>query len=445
MINKFNVDSLIHARWLLPMDISYPGMKGNILAHHSIAVKDGKILDILPAKEISNKYQALTEYELQRHVVMPGLINCHTHAAMTLFRGLADDLPLMEWLNKHIWPAEQKWVDADFVADGTRHAVAEMIRSGTTCFNDMYFFPEQTARIAEKTGIRAVIGLIVLDFPTAWAESSAEYIYKGSEIHAIYKHNPLVHTAFAPHAPYTVSDKSLQQIGTLAEELDIGIHIHLHETLDEIDQSKEKYGKRPIQRLNELGLMNPRLRAVHMVHLTEQEIELLNEYGIHVVHCPGSNLKLASGICPVNKLLQQDINVVLGTDGASSNNDLDMIGEMRLAGLLAKGSNGISNALPAYQVLEMATIKAAEALGLDQIIGSLSKNKAADIISINLDTIESQPLYDPPSQIIYTANRNQVDNVWVAGRLLLKDGELTTIDKKDVLEKAHNWQKKIKS
>jgi len=438
-----NIDTLINARWVIPVDAKNNHPENNILEHHSLAINDGKIIAILPTDKAKNKYTAAKEHQLENHAVMPGLINCHTHAAMTLFRGLADDLPLMEWLNQHIWPAEQKWIGPEFVNDGTRHAIAEMIRGGTTCFNDMYFFPDQAAEVAVETGIRAMIGLILIDFPTAWAKDADEYLLKGEQVHDKYRHNSHIHTAFAPHAPYTVSDEPLQRINILAEELDIPVHMHIHETADEVSQSEEQHGRRSIQRLHELGLLSPRLLAVHMTQLTKDEIALLSAQGVHVVHCPESNLKLASGFCPVNDLLQEDINVALGTDGAASNNDLDMLGEMRTAALLAKGTSGNSSVLPAHKALEMATINGAKALGIDHITGSLTKGKAADVIAIDLDAIESQPLYDPISHIVYAANRNQVSDVWVAGKQLLKDRVLTSIEEKTVLNKSREWQEKI--
>ena len=443
--NRMNIDTLINARWVIPVDTANNKPGNNILEYHSLAINDGNIVAILPTEKAQKKYTPFDEHHLKNHAVMPGLINCHTHAAMTLFRGLADDLPLMEWLNEHIWPAEQQWIGPEFINDGTRHAIAEMLRGGTTCFNDMYFFPDQVAEVAVETGIRAVVGLIMIDFPTAWAKDADEYLVKGEQVHDKYRHNTHIHTAFAPHAPYTVSDAPLKRISVLAEELDIPIHMHIHETADEINQSEKLHGKRCIQRLHELGLLSPRLMAVHMTQLTDEEIALLSAEGVHVVHCPESNLKLASGFCPVSELLQRGINVSLGTDGAASNNDLDMFGEMQTAALLAKGITGKSSALPAHEALEMATINGARALGIDHITGSLTKGKAADVIAINLATIESQPLYDPVSHIIYAANRNQVSDVWVAGKQLLKNQELTSIDENFVLSKTCDWQDKINS
>ena len=434
-----NIDTLIKARWIIPV---VP--KGKIYEAHALAINNGKIVDILPSAKADKKYTAYEQHQLDSHAILPGFINCHSHAAMVLFRGLADDLPLMKWLNEHIWPAEQKWVSAEFVNDGTSLAVAEMLRSGTTCFNDMYFFPDQVAEASARAGIRVVIGLVLLDFPTAWAKDADEYLLQGEQVHDKYRHHPNIYTTLAPHAPYTVSDAPLRKVRTLAEELDIPIHIHLHETADEIKQSEEQHGLRPLQRLAELGLLGPRLVAVHMTQINQEEFSLLKQHGAHVVHCPESNLKLASGFCPVNELLKHNINVALGTDGAASNNDLSMLGEMRTAALLAKGVSGNSKALPAAKVLQMATINGAKALGIDHITGSLTKGKAADVIAVDLHVLESQPIYHPISQIVYAADRTQVTEVWVAGKQLLKNRQLTTIDEHTLLSKAREWQGKIR-
>jgi len=434
------VDQLVYARWIVPVEPS-----NEVLENHAIAVSEGKIVDLLPAADADQKYTAAETRHLASHALLPGFINAHTHATMTLFRGLANDLHLMDWLNHYIWPAESRWVNPEFVADGTRHAVAEMLRNGTTCFNDMYFFPDHTAETAVACGIRATVGLILIDFPTAWARDADEYLRKGEEVHDKYRHNPLIHTAFAPHAPYTVSDEPLKRISTIAEELDIPIHMHVHETRHEIDQSLKDYGKRPLQRLFDLGLLNERLLAVHMTQLEVDEIELVAKYGVHVLHCPESNLKLASGFCPVAQLQQAGVNIGLGTDGAASNNDLDMIGEMRTAALLAKGVSGDSTTLPAHAALEMATINGARALGIDSFTGSLARGKDADMVAIDLAQMETQPLYEPVSQVVYAATRNQVSDVWVAGKSLMHDHELTTIDEVSVLERSSDWQQKIAS
>lgn len=435
-----SVDTLIHARWVIPVEPD-----NVVLEHHSIAIGDGRILDLLPSAEARQRYRADTDVELADHVIIPGLINAHTHAAMNLMRGLADDLPLMTWLNEHIWPTEARWISEEFIHDGTQLAIAEMLRGGVTCFNDMYFYPDVTARAAAQTGMRAVIGLIVIDFPSAWACNADEYLRKGVELHDRYQHHPLITSALAPHAPYTVGDEALAKVAMYAEELDISIHMHVHETADEVSQAVAASGRRPLARLDGLGLLSPRLQAVHMTQLTEAEIERCAEAGLHVIHCPESNLKLASGFCPVHKLRQAGINVALGTDGAASNNDLDILSETRTAALLAKGVAGDASAVPAADALRMATLGGARALGLDGEIGSLRAGKQADIAAIYLGDVETQPLYHPLSKLVYSVSRDKVTNVWIAGRHLLKNRELTSLDMEATLARAHCWRERIHS
>ena len=432
------IDALIHARWIIPVEPA-----GTVLEQHALAVNEGRIIDILDSARADQQYTASSVTHLDGHALLPGLINTHGHASMTLMRGLADDLPMMTWLHEHIWPTEQKWVSADFVYDGSLLACAEMLRGGVTCFNDMYFFPEETVRAVELAGMRATMGLIVVDFPSAWAQDADEYLNKGIELHDQLHNHSLITTAFAPHAPYSVSDAPLQRIAMLAEELDIPIHMHVHETADEVQQAVEKQGKRPLQRLDELGLLSPRLLAVHMTQLTKDEIKRCAETGVHVVHCPESNLKLASGFCPVHDLNKAGINVALGTDGAASNNDLNMFGEMRTAALLGKGVAADASAVPAEQVLRMATINAARSLGLDEHIGSLQTGKAADFIAVQLDEIETEPVYNPVSQLVYATGRDKVSDVWVAGKHLLKDRILTTLQTEEILAKAREWHARI--
>ena len=432
------VDNLIHARWIIPVEPEFVTYD-----HHSLVINGGKIIDLLPTELAKQTYQGKTTEHLDNHALLPGLINCHTHAAMTLMRGIADDLPLMDWLNNHIWPLEQKWMSETFVKDGTDLAIAEMILGGTTCFNDMYFFPEITAKQAIHHNIRAKVGLIVIDFPSVWARNSDEYIEKGLSLHEQLRQSELCTTAFAPHAPYTVSDEPLQKIKTLADKLELPIHIHLHETLHEVEQAQSNSGQRPLQRLQKLGLINPSLIAVHMTQLTDEEISLFAESGAHIVHCPESNLKLASGFCQVAKCLNAGINVAIGTDGPASNNDLDMFGEMRSAALLGKAVAGDASAIPAMTALRMATINGAKALGLDNCCGSLSIGKAADIIAIDLNHLETQPLYCPVSQIVYAASRQQVTDVWVAGKRLLKNRYLTTFNINDLKAKIADWQQHL--
>ncbi len=432
------VDTLIEARWIVPVTPA-----GVTLEEHALAIADGRIAGVCPVREARERYAPAVTHRLADHALIPGLVNTHTHAAMTLFRGLADDLPLMEWLEQHIWPAETQWVSEAFVRDGTRLAVAEMLRGGTTCFNDMYFFPDETARVASAAGIRATVGLIVIDFSTVWAGDANEYIAKGLEVHDQLRNDPLVQVAFAPHAPYTVSDEPLARIGVLAEELDIPVHIHVHETRDEVTRSVARFGERPLARLDRLGLLSPHLLAVHMTQLEDAEIRRVAACGAHVVHCPESNLKMASGFCPVQRLLGAGTNLALGTDGAASNNDLDMLGEMRTAALLAKGVSGEASALQAAQALEMATLGGARALGLEERIGTLEPGKEADVAAIDLCTIETEPLYHPISQIVYAAGRAQVTDAWVAGRHLLKERVLLTLDEGALRARAREWRGRI--
>ena len=432
------IDALIHARWIIPVEPVEA-----VLEQHALAIHEGRIVEILTSDLAEKKYSANTITRLDEHAILPGLINAHGHAAMTLMRGLADDLPMMTWLHDYVWPTEQKWISAEFVHDGSLLACAEMLRGGITCFNDMYFFPEETVRAVEQAGMRATVGLIVVDFPSAWAQNADEYLNKGIELHDQLHNNTLVTTAFAPHAPYSVSDAPLQRVATYAEELDIPIHMHVHETADEVRQALADHGKRPLQRLDELGLLSPRLLAVHMTELSSDEIQRCAETGVHVIHCPESNLKLASGFCPVHELHQAGINVALGTDGAASNNDLNMFSEMRTAALLGKGIAADATAVPAEQALCMATINAARSLGLDEDIGSLQPGKAADFIAVHLNEIETSPVYHPVSQLVYATGRDKVTDVWVAGKHLLKDRVLTTLDTEEILNKAETWQTRI--
>lgn len=433
-----NIDTLLHARWIIPVDDN-----NRYLEQHCIAIKDGKILAILPSADAKTQFNAEVNRHYPQHALIPGLINSHTHAAMNLFRGIADDLSLMDWLENHIWPAEAKHVNENFVQTGTELAVAEMLRGGTTCFNDMYFFPDITARVAADTGIRACVGLIVIDFPTVWANNSEEYINKGLDVFDRYKSHEMIKTAFAPHAPYTVSDEPLQRVRTLADELELNIHMHVHETAFEVTQAEKNSGQRPLTRLNELGLLSPSLQAVHMTQLNDDEIKLLAETRAHVIHCPESNMKLASGICPVTNLLDAGINVALGTDSSSSNNDQDMFGEMRSAALLAKISTMDATAVSAEQALQMATINGARALGMEENTGSLEAGKFADIVAVNFDTIETLPVYDPISHLVYSCSRQQVSDVWIAGKQRLTDRVLNTIDENKLKENCNKIFDKI--
>ena len=434
------VDLIINARWCLPMTAEQL-----ILENHSVVINEGTIVALLPQAQAAQHYQATHQYHLNEHCLMPGLINNHGHSAMTLFRGLADDLPLMTWLNDHIWPAEQQFVGDAFVEAGSALAIAEMIRGGTTCFSDMYFFPEATARVVDRSGIRASLGMVVIDSPTSWASDVNEYLYKGQALHDQYRHHPLISTNYAPHAPYTVSDKTLEAIMVNAEELDLPIQMHIHETTAEINDSLKQFGKRPLARLKALGLLSPRLIAVHMTQLSSEEMDWCAEAGVHIAHCPQSNLKLASGFAPIAELVNRSVNVSIGTDGAASNNSLDMFTEMRQAALMAKGVAADAGVIPAYQALQMATFNAAKALGIDTITGTLEVGKAADLIAIDLSEIETQPFYDLPSQVVYATDRSKISDVWVAGKQLLKQRQLTTLNMQDISSQAQQWATKIRA
>lgn len=433
-----HAELLIHAQWILPVD-----PQDRQLTDHAIAISGGRILALLPSDEARRSIEAERVVDLPGHLLIPGLINAHTHAAMTLMRGLADDLPMMTWLYEHIWPAEQRWVDSGFVGDGTRLAVLEMLRGGTTCYNDMYFYPEVTAQVTAEAGMRAVIGIFVVDLPTGYAANADECITKGLALHERYRDHPLIRVAFAPHSPYAVADAPLQRVRALADELEVPIHLHLHETRNEVVQSLRDHGERPLSRLARLGLVGPGLAAVHMTQIQESEIAILSDSGAHVVHCPESNLKLASGFCPVAKLLEAGVNVALGTDGAASNNDLSMIGEMRTAALLGKGVAGSAAAVPAPTALRMATINGARALGLEEEIGSLEPGKSADLVALDLRDSQTQPVYQPVSQLVYAAGRQQVREVWVRGRHLIRDGLPTGLDESRIIAAAQLWGERL--
>lgn len=435
-----SADLLIHASWIIPVTNDQ-----SVYENACLAIADGRILGICASAEASQRFNPAREVNLQGHVLIPGLVNTHGHAAMSLMRGFADDLPLQAWLEEHIWPAEGRWVSEEFVYQGTQLAIGEMIRSGTTCFADMYFFPEASAKAASEAGIRVQLAAPVIDFPNPWSSNADEAISKLIALHDTWRNSELVSTAFGPHAPYTVSDEPLRKIVTLAEELDLPVHMHVHETAFEVKQAVSTSGIRPLQRLNNLGLLSPRLICVHATQLDDSDIALLQNSGAHVAHCPESNLKLASGFCPVEKLRARGINVCLGTDGAASNNDLDMFSEMRTAALLAKAVSSNAAALPAFAALKMATLDGARALGLDSLIGSLETGKRADVVAIKLDELNTVPVHNPLSHLVYSVNAAQVNHVWVNGKQLLNQGELCTLTRRHLIEIATHWQQTLRA
>ena len=431
-------DLIIEAGWVVPIE-----PHGVVLEEHAVAVKDGVILAVLPRAEATSQYAAQATISRPHAVLLPGLVNAHVHNPMTLLRGVADDLPLMRWLTEHIWPIEAAVIGPEFVADGIELSIAEMLRGGTTCCNENYFFPDVAAATYRRHGFRALVGLPIIDFPTAWAASQDEYFDRACEVHDLYRRDDLVGTSFAPHAPYTVCNASFERIRLLSDQLDIPVHCHVHETAQEVADAIRLHGMRQIARLDSLGLINDRLIAVHMTQLTDAEIALCAARGVSVVHCPESNLKLASGFCEVEKLRRAGVNLALGTDGCASNNDLDMFGELRTAALLAKGVAQDASALDAASALRMATLGGARALGFDELIGSIEPGKRADLICVDMDRIETQPMYNAISQLVYATGRQQVSDVWIAGRAQLRDGVLTGMDTGALRAMAKQWRARI--
>ena len=431
-------DLLIEAGFVVPVE-----PHGVVLQDHAVAVSGGAIVAILPWAEARARFSATETVSRPDAVLIPGLVNAHTHNPMSLLRGIADDLPLHEWLQGHIWPIEGAVIGPEFVADGTTLAIAEMLRGGTTCANENYFFPDVQAAVYKRHGFRALVGLPVIDFPTAWAKSSDEYFERACDVHDQWRGDALVGTAFAPHAPYTVSDANFERVRMLADQLDLSVHLHTHETAQEISDSIRDHGQRPLARLDRLGLVNDRLIAVHMTQLTDAEIHLCAERGVSVVHCAESNLKLASGFCPACALQRAGVNLAIGTDGCASNNDLDMFGETRTAALLAKAVARDASALDAASALRAATLGGARALGLGERVGSIEVGKQADLACVDLSALETQPLHHVISQLIYAAGRQQVSDVWIAGQAKLVQRELVDMDLPGIIANAKQWQGRI--
>jgi len=432
-------DFLIHPKWLVPMT-----QKGLILTGHSMVIRGNKIIAIGDTESLKKAFTAKQEITLENHLLIPGLINAHGHSPMTLFRGFADDLPLQPWLEEKIWPAESQWVSEAFVADGAALAIAEMLRSGTTSFTDMYFFPDEIAKKAVEANIRTLLASPVLDFPTVFAQDADEYIRKATELNDRYKNNNLIQVAFGPHAPYTVSDQPLQHISTLANELDIPIHIHVHENVQEVEESVANTGMRPLKRLEQLGLVSQLLQCVHATQLNDEEIELLANAAVSIIHCPSSNANLSSGLCRTQDILDAGINLCLGTDGAASNNELNMINEMRQSALQGKVSADNAAATSAWDVMTMATVNGAKAMGMEESLGTLEAGKLADCVAIDLDYLNSQPVYDPVSTLVYSVQSQQVSHVWVDGKLNVENGKLLSLDPAELIAKASDWADKIR-
>ena len=431
-------DLLIEAGWVVPV---VP--HGVVLEDHAVAVSGGHILAVLPTTEARARFAPAETVSRPEAALIPGLVNAHTHNPMTLLRGVADDLPLMTWLREHIWPVEAAVIGPEFVADGMRLAIAEMLRGGTTCANENYFFPDVQAAVYKQHGFRALVGAVIIDFPSAWASSDDEYFDRACELHDAWRGDPLVGTAFAPHAPYTVSDANFERVRMLSDQLDVPVHLHTHETAQEVADSVKLYGQRPLARLDRLGLVNDRLIAVHMTQLSEAEIQLCAERGVSVVHCPESNLKLASGFCPACALLKAGVNLAIGTDGCASNNDLDMFGETRTAALLGKAVANDAAGFSAFEALQAATLGGARALGFGDRIGSIEPGKEADLVCVDLSAPETQPLHHVVSQLVYAVGRQQVSDVWIAGRAKLRERVLVDMDLDAILANARQWRQRI--
>ena len=439
MSMKAPANFIVSPRWLVSV---VP--KRAPLENYSLVVQAGKIHDLLPAPEADRNYQGLPKYELKDHLLIPGLINMHGHAAMTLLRGYADDLPLMQWLEEGIWPAEARWVDSDFVRDGTSLAISEMLLSGTTTFSDQYFFPRAAAEAAIEAGMRCQIASPVLEFPSNWAKDAEDYLQKGLNLRDEFRPHSLISMAFGPHAPYTVSDNTFTEIAKYSNELQSNIQVHLHESEQEVDDAIKEHGKRPIQRLFDLAVLGPNTQCIHMTQLVDADMDLLEKSNASVVHCPSSNLKLANGFCPVKELSDRGINVCIGTDGAASNNSLDMLAEIRMASLLAKGHSGDPTALDALSSLECATINAARALGMEDQLGSLEVGKQADMVAIRLDSPESTPIYNPISQLIYSTNSSNFSHSWIQGKMVMEDRKLTNLHLPSIIKRARHWAERIR-
>jgi len=431
-------DLILEPTWLLPV---VP--RRTVLTGHAVVIRGGEIIAVEPTATIDTRFHATARRRLDNQVLMPGLVNAHGHAAMVLLRGLAEDLPLETWLRERIWPLETQWVTPEFVADGVALALAEMLKSGTTCFSDMYFYPEITARAVRASGMRAQVNFPLIDFANAWSTNAADGFRKGLMLHDEYRDDPLVRIGFGPHSAYTLTREELAKTLVLADELDAPIHIHLHETAAEVAAARKELGRTHIQYLADLGMLVPRLQAVHLTQLDDADLELLVAGGVRAVHCPQSNLKLGSGIADIMRMRQHGLLVGLGTDGAAANNSLDLFTEARIAALLAKTQSGDPSAMDAFDTLELATLGSARALGLDTAVGSVEPGKSADLIAIDLSNVSALPVHRPEATLLYTASGSRVRHAWIAGRHVLDDGHLTTMDADDIAARAARWSQRL--
>ena len=441
---KKKVALIIQAGTILPVDD-----QDSILLDHALVVDQGRIVDLLPKSDVLTRYETDQWVDLPKHTLIPGLVNAHAHSPMVLLRGLGDDKPLMDWLTKHIWPAEGDLVTADFVKEGTELAVCEMIRTGTTCFAEHYFYPDMTARVAQEMGVRAQVGLWVGNVKTPWANDAKDCLSLGKKAYDAFMRdhsdNDLVSFALAPHSPYMVDDQTFHEIKKWRDLDHLRVHIHLHETAKEVEDSLSAHRKRPIERMADLGLLDDTLQAVHLTQVNDGDIKLLKDHSVSMITCPASNMKLASGFAPLHQVLAANINLALGTDGAASNNGLDMLEDMRMAALIAKGVAKDATVLPAKQALRMATINGARALGLADDIGSLAIGKSADVVAIDMSDYTLQPAHHPYLSLVYAHASQHITDVWVAGKEKLRQRQLIDIELNDIYNKSHLWHNKTQS
>lgn len=416
------MDIIIENGLLVTMD-----QERRILKNHSIAIENGEIIEI--SKDIQG--EAEIKIDAKGKLVMPGLINAHTHLAMTLFRGTADDVPLMKWLQEEIWPIENN-LNGDNVRAGSLLGILEMIKSGTTCFSDMYWHLDEVAKCVEETGIRAVLSTPLLD--VMGPEQGQKLLKEGEESIKKYKTKERIVPFLGPHAPYTCSEELLLKTKDIAEKHNIGIHIHVSETKDEVENSKKDKGARPFEYLERIGFLNKNVVAAHSVWASKKEVDIIKKMGTKICHNPTSNMKLGSGVAPVPEYLENGVTVSLGTDGAASNNNLDMFEEMKTCALLHKVHNSNASVVPALTTLEFATINGARALGLEDKIGSIEEGKKADVIMLDLSASTMVPMTNPISHLVYSVQGSNVDTVIVDGKILMEDRQMKTMDEKQVIE-----------
>lgn len=432
------VNQLIEARWGVPMSHPHP----EIMEHWAVAVSEGVIVATGPADRLKQIYTSDEHIQLTKHVLLPGFINAHAHSPMVLLRALSDDVRLKNWLEDCIWPAEKSLISQSFIEDGMCLAIAEMLRTGTTCINEHYFMPSIAAQTCQTMGMRAVIGLWVGDIQLPWAPSVDACFEAGLTLLDQAQFSDIIQFSWAPHSPYLLNDTELKKLASYSHSTQLPVHIHCHETQHEIEHSMRTLGLRPLARLAASGLLNEKLILVHMVETNQEDLAQLVTAGAHVITCPKSNAKLASGHAPLLEIRSAGVNVGLGTDSAASNNSLDMLEECRMMALLNKAVTRNPAALSAYECLYAATMGNAHALGLEAQVGSIDVGKKADLIAFNLDSLNTYPHHHPIAQLVYAAHSQQISHVWTQGRLRIKEGSFVDIDEQKLKRIAKHWSDK---